>query len=193
MKKLMMIAAVAIAALATNAATVNWSTGAMSLPDGATYSKNTTTAYLYALTADQYNAIVTAWGEGTGADMSKAVSDYVSANSLTSEANANNKASGKTSIDGTTAYTTGATAYGAILINYTGTDEKNYVFGNIASIGIENGDVDVYVSSLGSYVFGDTNTMSTAAGWYTAAVPEPTSGLLMLLGMAGLALRRRRA
>ena len=30
------------------------------------------------------------------------------------------------------------------------------------------------------------------AGWYTA-VPEPTSGLLMLLGMAGLALRRKRA
>ena len=29
-------------------------------------------------------------------------------------------------------------------------------------------------------------------GWYTA-VPEPTSGLLMLIGMAGLALRRKRA
>ena len=29
------------------------------------------------------------------------------------------------------------------------------------------------------------------AGWYN--VPEPTSGLLMLLGMAGLALRRKRA
>ena len=33
-----------------------------------------------------------------------------------------------------------------------------------------------------------------SAGWYTTeAVPEPTSGLLMLLGMAGLALRRKRA
>ena len=32
----------------------------------------------------------------------------------------------------------------------------------------------------------------SSAGWYSV-VPEPTSGLLMLLGMAGLALRRRRA
>ena len=30
-------------------------------------------------------------------------------------------------------------------------------------------------------------------GGYTVAVPEPTSGLLMLVGLAGLALRRRRA
>ncbi len=29
--------------------------------------------------------------------------------------------------------------------------------------------------------------------WQTMSVPEPTSGLLMLLGVAGLALRRRRA
>ena len=43
------------------------------------------------------------------------------------------------------------------------------------------------VSEIGDY------GAFTAAGWQTSAIPEPTSGLLLLLGVAGLALRRRRA
>ena len=39
-----------------------------------------------------------------------------------------------------------------------------------------------------------TNATEITAGMYhTAAVPEPTSGLLLLLGVAGLALKRKRA
>ena len=41
---------------------------------------------------------------------------------------------------------------------------------------------------------GDIKIMSAGPSqWSTAAVPEPTSGLLMLLGLAGLALKRKRA
>ena len=42
---------------------------------------------------------------------------------------------------------------------------------------------------------GETTTFGSA-GWYqyqAGAVPEPTSGLLLLLGVAGLALKRKRA
>ena len=39
----------------------------------------------------------------------------------------------------------------------------------------------------------DTNDYLSQNGYNTAVVPEPTSAMLMLLGFAGLALRRRRA
>ena len=43
-----------------------------------------------------------------------------------------------------------------------------------------------------SLSFGDVTATQVAGNW-TAVAPEPTSGLLLLLGMAGLALRRKRA
>ena len=49
-------------------------------------------------------------------------------------------------------------------------------------------------SLAGLSTFNSVGGVFADAGWVgSAPVPEPTSGLLMLLGMAGLALRRRRA
>lgn len=47
--------------------------------------------------------------------------------------------------------------------------------------------------SFGTATANQTATLNASSATWAAAAPEPTSGLLMLLGMAGLALRRRRA
>ena len=58
-------------------------------------------------------------------------------------------------------------------------------------------DAAAYLSGLGSTIgdsfSADLDLMATPASLGYTAVPEPTSGLLLLIGMAGLALKRKRA
>ena len=54
----------------------------------------------------------------------------------------------------------------------------------------EKQNVAAYATQTQTVAFGNmTSATQNASNW--AAVPEPTSGLLLLLGVAGLALRRK--
>ena len=70
------------------------------------------------------------------------------------------------------------------------TESSNYIIaqGSGATVNGVN-TKDSSTSQNASFMFGSQASQT----WYAVAVPEPTSGLLMLLGMAGLALRRKRA
>ena len=59
---------------------------------------------------------------------------------------------------------------------------------------VETGsDISFNPKSASQAVVGAAKDGYSSSGWYTTAVPEPTSGLLLLLGVAGLALKRKRA
>lgn len=84
------------------------------------------------------------------------------------------------------------TSYSAYLMIFdtaTVTDSSNFYLTETKSLLTYSGATDV-----ASVKWGDQfDNTKTAGAWSLVSVPEPTSGLLMLVGLAGLALRRRRA
>ena len=78
---------------------------------------------------------------------------------------------------------------------FTSGDDKYLFLTETYNVAVQASQITALSKSLsGSTLAADgTTTLQAGKVWYTASVPEPTSGLLMLLGVAGLALRRRRA
>jgi len=188
MKKLMIaLAAVATAAIA-NAASINWGTStSLADPsgnpaDGSGYI----TMYLFSIDSTAY-ASLTAGGEAGVA--AKVWSTYGS-NLATATDSYPDDGMGQIFLADPNSYGVNETAYAAIILTYDEGAGVTHYIGNAASFTFA-ADIDKEVADLDAFVGGDVGAMSTPTGW--AAVPEPTSGLLMLLGMAGLALRRRRA
>ena len=183
MKKLMILAVAIAASVVANAAAVSWDSGTIALPDSTQAGKGAVSAYLFIVDADTYNAYA-AYTDAT--KLSDDIYATYKGSMGSADATKNSTAKGVANLDDGVDRTAG-TYYGVVL--YTTTqDAKDYWMGNYASATIEASQ-DVSVGNLALKMGGTGN----ATAWSTAAVPEPTSGLLMLLGMAGLALRRRRA
>ena len=80
----------------------------------------------------------------------------------------------------------GTVSWFTVLFDAGSFDEaNNYIVTSTAS--------QTFTSATGAKAASFTNIGTTYTWNSMAAVPEPTSGLLMLVGLAGLALRRRRA
>ena len=178
-----MAVALVAAAASLNAATVDWKTG--------------TTSKIYGVNSTTLLASGTAYFyENAGSTtMAAIVAAFAAdASSIASSALATKAVSAGAISAGTFSWDkTGDTA--AFIAVVAGDDLfiSDVVTMGIADVGTTTYQFKEKALSQADYV-GTFKDGYTSAGWYqAAAVPEPTSGLLMLLGMAGLALRRRRA
>ena len=193
MKKLMIALAVVAMAVATHAATYNWawsvsSAGIVCRPGTAGTSADDAvvsgTAYLFAgLTSSQLSTIVSDFADGkytaSGYEQTSAL-----ANGTITKVQWDDSRAAGTSIDW----------YMIVTTNIGGDD---YLF--ISDALTKSRQADGKNTKITYDVLATSATAAklatdgyAGAGWYSA-VPEPTSGLLMLLGMAGLALKRKRA
>ena len=87
-----------------------------------------------------------------------------------------------------TGYTAG-TSITAYLIAFNSDDAATATYAYIS----HTAPVSLPGSGMAANYSFDMSSSATASNWIATSTPEPTSGLLMLIGVAGLALRRRRA
>ena len=188
MKKLIIAVAAVAMGIAANAASYSWTTNGRiydgSGNSGSDYYAKGQTAYLmFASTITQAD-LVDAFQSNAATAMSTVTGGKVTSAEVSSE--------GKISKTGITYDTTSVeTAYFVIFAN-----DKMYVSGSAVASYDSLNPTDVNPIDFAAETSLSRATLQAAdgystAGWY--AVPEPTSGLLLLLGMAGLALKRKRA
>ena len=194
MKKLVMAVAVVASAICAQAATVNWSVSGLQDSTGA--ALNGGYAYVFTTKGDNATtvaALTAALAATTDATTFQAALDgftYMSGLSGAVAGGSQSVSDVLISASGLKPNTSNTKLFALILDTATVTDASHW-YVTETSAGAKTGASD---TALGTANFNITDTGShTAANWTAVAAPEPTSGLLMLLGMAGLALRRRRA
>jgi len=180
MKKLIMAVAIVCAAVCANAAQYVWQTSATSkMYDGPNKALYTGTAYLFADAAPTAMSTVFA-ALAAGNDVTKL--GAIDTSSVSSGAIGKKTSSPIDAGDSLTAF--------FVIVD----GDNFFVSSDVKVAGSDVGATTLTFSAktASQAAFKDASKGLDGSGWYST-VPEPTSGLLLLLGMAGLALRRRRA
>ena len=188
MKKIMFFLAAIVLAVGVQGAAISWKMGtAIKAPnaDGSLGTANagagTLSMYVWLVDQATYNA----------ATADSIIADY-SGNLSTATASVTGKsgaAGGTATTDGLSYSTTeNTTYYGIVLTQYKSGDTEMYI-ANKATAVINTAGTDGSALNL-SKNWGGTGGPAITS-WSSAGVPEPTSGLLLLIGGAMLALRRK--
>ena len=197
MKKIMIMLGAIALAFGVQAATYNWSVASTSpayngyestagigkVWTGASATANLNYYFIATATVTQGDLLAALRDDKTIADFATLASGKTTANGVT-----------KTTFTADSALVGSDGKMGAYFVIFSA-DEKYVYIGSTSSAVADTsgGQSDFSINLATSKVLRDSvgETAYASAGWY--AVPEPTSGLLMLVGLAGLALRRRRA
>ena len=185
MKKLFIAAAAIALAIGAQAASIDWSVGANTwyLSDGTTKAAKNTVVYL--IDGAKWSTIKAAIDGGT-TSFTTADTGIIAVGQTS---NTKGLVNGGTA---TSSALTAGTSYDfAYLVFDSGAGK--YFASSTKSLAAYDTSDPVY-NEKNTVAFGSENYVTTglSGGWATAA-PEPTSGILMLVGLGALALRRRKA
>ena len=184
MKKIMIAAAFACVAVVAQAASVSWS--CTNVYAGNAETKANGVAYLMLesdMTAANFKALAGKGATAINGALGDALYSYTP-----SEAGKYTQSAVYNATLGLQDGKEYGNAYLVIFDTATVTDTSKFYVTNTKSLSTLEGD-NTYALNFLSQA---TNSKK-AEGWAAAAAPEPTSGILLLLGMAGLALKRKRA
>ena len=171
MKKAMIVLAAAAFAMVSQGSTVNWK-----------LTTGTTAGNVYAFANTDASTILTACASTTASDWTSMFSGMTPL--------AASGASARTSVQGETNGVSAGDKLTFVIISGGIAEGSTYAVYSPVTLAAAN----VFdPPATGTQLTTSLSSLTSAGSGTFTAVPEPTSGLLMLLGMAGLALRRRRA